>query len=120
MRVLIMTNHLNTGGAETFVVRLANELTQRGHQVVVLSAGGELMPSLRPEVARAIAPCRAKGPLGMLAVARATRRIVVDHDIQVIHANSTNTALSAWLARGGGKAPPIIASAHGVWEPWKK
>ncbi|MDB5100447.1 MAG: glycosyl transferase group 1 [Cyanobacteria bacterium RYN_339] len=120
VNVLVMTNHLNTGGAETFVVRLANELTVRGHHVVVLSAGGELMPKLRPDVARAVAPCRAKGPWGMLSVARTTRRLIEDHRIQVVHANSTNTAMSAWLARAGAAGPPIISSAHGVWEPWKK
>jgi glycosyltransferase involved in cell wall biosynthesis len=120
MRVLVMANHLNTGGAETFVVRLANELTGRGHHVVVLSAGGELMPKLRPEVVRAVAPCRAKTPWGLWEVARTTRQLVRDQEIQVIHANSTNTAMSAWLSRKGESYPPIISSAHGVWEPWKK
>lgn len=119
MNILLVTNHLDTGGAEQFVVRLANELIRRRHRVSVVSAGGVLEEQLDPRVAHVTSRTRSKSPSGLYATVHCLRQLIHEHQIQVIHTNSTNTALAARLARGSMPLP-VIASAHGAWTSWRK
>lgn len=43
MRILLLTETLCAGGAETFVVRLANALTGAGHEVMIAVMNGEMV-----------------------------------------------------------------------------
>ena len=42
MRILFIANHLNVGGISSYLLTLAGGLKQKGHQVYLASAGGEL------------------------------------------------------------------------------
>ncbi|MBO9542512.1 glycosyltransferase [bacterium] len=119
MRILIITNQLEMGGAEQFVVRLANELSERRHRITVVSEGGMLTKLLDPSVRPVMAPARAKSPWGLWALARRLRVVIDAQEIEVIHANSPTTAIAARLARGN-RAIPIVTSAHGSWREWTK
>ena len=46
MKILMATNGLDIGGAETHVVELAKELKRRGHEIVVVSNGGVYVKEL--------------------------------------------------------------------------
>ena len=55
MKILLVTETLHTGGAETFIVRLANALQARGHRVFVFVvhpqlSKKEIVNSLHPEI----------------------------------------------------------------------
>lgn len=119
MNVLIVTNQLGLGGAEQFAVRLANGLHHRGHHVVVAAEPGEMTDRLDREVTYLDVPARAKTPWGLWRFARVLSRAIASHDIDVVHANSPNTALAARLARGL-QGPPVLTTAHGSWRPWTK
>lgn len=120
MRILLATNQLATGGAEHFVVRLANELARRRHDVVVMaSPGGELADRLATGVALRPAPLAFRRPDGLLAATMAMRHVIAAEGIEVVHANSYNTAIAGRLARSG-RPVPLVVSGHGGWDPWKK
>lgn len=46
LNMMIVINTMNIGGSETYVISLAKELEQRGHNVTVVSTGGELVEEL--------------------------------------------------------------------------
>ena len=46
MRILMLTNAMESGGAETHVLSLTKALCQRGHRVTVASAGGQMVSAL--------------------------------------------------------------------------
>lgn len=114
MNVLIVTNQLAVGGAESFVVRLAGELADRGHLVGVAALDGALSEALGSRVRHYRAPARPDRGLGLLRLAEWLHGVVRSHAAHVIHVNSPTTAAAAWLARGLYRVP-IVASAHGAW-----
>ena len=46
MKILMLTDKMEAGGAETHIETLALALTARGHDVTVLSAGGRIADRL--------------------------------------------------------------------------
>ncbi|MCM8798401.1 MAG: glycosyltransferase family 4 protein [Candidatus Omnitrophica bacterium] len=46
MKIIILSNHLNSGGITTYVLSLAKGLSERGHRVKVVSRGGERLGDL--------------------------------------------------------------------------
>lgn len=46
LNIIIAINTMNIGGSETYVITLAKELKQRGHNVTVVSTGGALVEDL--------------------------------------------------------------------------
>lgn len=111
MNILLITNQLAMGGAEQFIIRLANELSERQHQVLLVSSGGELEGLVSPRVRLLEAEAQAKSPAGIWRLACHLRALVAEHDVQVIHANSPTTALAARLARRD-RPIPVVTSAH--------
>ncbi len=114
MNILLVTNQLAVGGAESFLVRLAGELSRRGHLVGVAALDGELVASLDPSIRYYRAPARPDRAIGLLRLAEWLHGVIRAHAPHVIHANSSTSAAAAWLARGLFRVP-IVASAHGAW-----
>src|SRR3989338_8708892 len=46
MNILLVSTHFNTGGITTYILTLAKGFIQRGHKVIVVSSGGELVEAL--------------------------------------------------------------------------
>lgn len=46
LNIMMAINRMNIGGSETYVISLAKELEQRGHNVTVVSSGGALVEEL--------------------------------------------------------------------------
>jgi glycosyltransferase involved in cell wall biosynthesis len=109
--LLLLTNQLHTGGAETWVVAVSRWFATRGVQVTVAAAGGELVARLDPAVRFVELPLkdvRATLPMQVLRVARLVR----DVKPQVILANSLVTGAIARLARPRSGVP-VLTVAHG-------
>ncbi len=119
MNILVTTNQLDLGGAEHFVVRLANGLHARGHRVWVAAEHGPLASLLVPGVGCLSVPARSKSPRGIWKLSRHFARLIAEHRIDIVHANSPTTALAARIARGPG-GPAVLTTAHGSWRPWTK
>ena len=47
MKILILTDRLDVGGAETHIALLARELIKDGHEVTVASSGGAIAERLK-------------------------------------------------------------------------
>ena len=47
LKILLLTDRLSLGGAETHILSLYNELCALGHSVTVISSGGALSDRLR-------------------------------------------------------------------------
>ena len=47
MKILILTTHFNTGGITSYVLSIAKGLVQKGHEVCVVTSGGDREDDLR-------------------------------------------------------------------------
>lgn len=119
MNILVTTNQLDLGGAEHFVVRLANGLHERGHRLWVAAEPGPLASLLASGVSFLPVPGRSKSPWGLLKLSRAFAGAIAEHRIEIVHANSPTTALAARMARGS-QGPAVLTTAHGIWKDWTK
>jgi len=109
--VLLLINTLGTGGAERYVVTVANWLAEHGVRVVVGSSGGELVPEFDPRVTHVDLPLRrVRGALPK--VAALVRQLIATHEPAVIVGNSLAVT---WIARAAQvqRRVPIVNVAHG-------
>ncbi len=109
--ILLLTNHLITGGAETWVVAVSRWMSDHGAKAIVAASPGELVDQLDPAVTYYpvdLTDLRWKIPVAAARVARILRQ----HRPKVIVANSLVTA---WVARLADplRTIPVVAIAHG-------
>jgi glycosyltransferase involved in cell wall biosynthesis len=99
MRILLAAKTMGVGGLERIVVALARELHGRGHQVWVVSSGGDLEAELRRAGAEHIrAPLDIASPIGVLQAARLIRRVIVEQHIDLVHSFSATASVAINLA----------------------
>ncbi|MEW6398218.1 MAG: glycosyltransferase [Bacillota bacterium] len=119
VRILLTTMALELGGAETHVVSLAAALRERGHQVVVASAGGSLVDRLgQAGVPHELVPLHSRHPLHLLRGARGLRRLMDRFPPDVVHAHARIPAFLCDLVRG---PVPLVTTYHGIYAagfPW--
>lgn len=111
MKILLLTDRMDAGGAETHVLQLALFLKRNGHIPTVLSGGGRLCQSLTengiPHIRVALP---SHNPLRLLAVRRQVHRLIRREGFSVLHAH---TRLTAHLIRGASrKNCAEIVTAH--------
>src|SRR5919204_5474229 len=106
MRILLAAKTMGVGGLERIVVGLARELKRRGHQVWVVSSGGELVDDLtRGGTTHATVPLEITSPIGVAQAARQIRRLIVEHRIDLVHSFSATASVAINLGlrlRSGG------------------
>lgn len=110
---------LDLGGAETHVVSLAAALKQRGHDVLVASAGGAMVSSLRAaQVEHETAPLNSRHPVRLARGARILRRLIASFHPELLHAHARIPAFLCDLVRG---QLPLVTTYHGIYAsgfPW--
>lgn len=103
MKILLLIDALDTGGAETHVITLAEALRSQGNDVAVLSAGGTLERGLaHAGVASLRFPSPVRGRRSVLGMWRNLlflRRLVRQKHFDVVHAHTRRTALLLRLFR---------------------
>ncbi|MBF0619800.1 MAG: glycosyltransferase family 4 protein [Candidatus Omnitrophica bacterium] len=119
MRVLCCANHFNTGGITSYLMTLAKGLLKRGHRVVLVSSGGNVVPEAEAlGVKVMLTPFKMKSelhPLLFLDVPRLAR-IVREEKIDIIHAHTRASAMSAMIA-GALTGVPYVTTCHGFFKP---
>ena len=96
MRILMLTNAMESGGAETHIVSLARSLVRRGHAVTVASAGGAMVKLLRAAgVSHIRLPLDRRGLFSLFAARRGLSRLLRRGAWDVVHAHAR---LPAFLA----------------------
>lgn len=94
MKILLLADRMETGGAETHIAQLARELQKKGCEVSVLSEGGALSDALAREGIEQIdADLSTKNPFRLLKTGRALGRLQREEGFDVLHAHTRKTAL---------------------------
>ncbi|MBI4309297.1 MAG: glycosyltransferase family 4 protein [Candidatus Omnitrophica bacterium] len=119
MKILLMANHLNTGGISTYLLNLSRGLARKGHQVWVACGDGNCVELLkRNGVHHVRMDIRVKSeahPKIFFALPAMVRMIKTEK-IDLIHANTRVTQVMAALAaRLTGK--PFVSTCHGFFNP---
>lgn len=120
--VLLAAMALELGGAETHVISLARELKLRGHQVVVASAGGHMVPMLTGAgIPHETVPMDSRSPVAMLRAYLQLRKVMARYRIGLVHAHARIPAfITALAVRDRGV--PFVTTYHGVYNaafPWR-
>ncbi|MBR0443003.1 MAG: glycosyltransferase [Clostridia bacterium] len=97
MKILLLIDALDIGGAETHVITLAKGLNESGHEVSVLSSGGDLEEKLAECGVRVLRFCASvTGAAFGLALIRHVaflRRLQKQHGFDILHAHTRRTAV---------------------------
>jgi glycosyltransferase involved in cell wall biosynthesis len=118
MKVLQILPELNAGGVERGTLEIASALVGAGHESMVVSNGGRLVPAL--EAARSwhlALPVHRKSFFSLLQVSR-LRRIFEKEKPDIVHARSRVPAWIAWLALRGmdpKTRPHFVTTVHGFY-----
>lgn len=120
MKIIEILPELDIGGVERHVIDLTSELARRGHQILVVSAGGKMQKQLSPQVRHRRLSVHKKNPFTGYFCARTISSWVRSDGWQLIHAHSRVPAwIASWVSSMTGI--PFIVTAHvdfGNKSPW--
>ncbi len=111
MKILHILPELQLGGVERHVIDLAGEQTRRGHQILVVSAGGQMEKQMDSRVSLRHLPVHKKNPFTVYFCARKIAGWIRSEGWQIVHAHSR---VPAWIARTSANMAgvPYIVTAH--------
>ncbi len=117
MKVLLLTDRMDLGGAETHIFDLALGLSRMGVQVTVLSDGGRMAERLLavgiPHIRCRLAT---RNPLRWPLLRRRLGRILREGDYDILHAHARIPAL---LLRGFSRmGVGVVVTAHAAFRPF--
>ena len=111
MKILIATDSMGIGGAETHVFTLINELRKTGNKITLISSGGVYEKILQKSGIRCVfAPLNKRDAISL----RKCLRILKDemHLVDIVHTHTRFTSFLAKAIRGKSSYPRIVATAH--------
>ena len=105
MRILLMADGMQAGGAETHVETLARGLAKRGHTVALFSEGGAVADRLfRDGIRTFTVPRVGRDPIRFFAARRELRRLIRAERFEILHAHTRMAALiSRKICRACGR-----------------
>ncbi|WP_229052993.1 glycosyltransferase [Aeromicrobium sp. Leaf350] len=114
MRILTVVPVMGVGGAEVVAATLVRAERDRGHEVLLASAGGFRADRLVADgVPHLEVPLASRRPLDLLRAVRALRRATRRPSRpDVVHAHNVKAAVVARLAVG--RRVPVVVTVHGV------
>ena len=118
MKVLQILPELNSGGVERGTLEVSRHLVSCGHQSLVVSHGGRLVPSLQNDGGIHIAMPVHKKRLGSLRQVGMLRELFHKEKPDIIHARSRVPAWLAWLAwrkLDQHNRPRFLTTFHGFY-----
>ncbi len=116
MKVLLLTDRMNRGGAETHVAALARGLRSAGVGVEVFSSGGELSEKLAGEgIQQHLFPAD-RAIAGHLTVLE-LRRLCEKKRFDILHAHARIPASMIRFCRHWNGAPAPVVTMHAAYSP---
>ena len=119
MNILLLTTHLNFGGIASYIVNLAGEFKKRGHNVLVVSSGGNFTDALLSQGIEHIAiDIKTKSELNpkLIFAFLKLKRVITKKNIQIIHSHTRVTqVLSFFLSKS--LDIPYVVTCHGYFKP---
>ncbi|HIN82735.1 MAG TPA: glycosyltransferase [Chromatiales bacterium] len=121
LTVLQVLPALQSGGVERGTLEVAAELVRQGHRSLVISAGGRMQTELVEQGSEHITLPIGKKSLTTLGLIPTLRRILVEQEIDILHARSRLPAWIAWRAwrklAGNTNPPHFVTTFHGFYSP---
>ncbi len=119
MKILNLTTHLNVGGISNYLAMAGSRLVRMGHEVVVVSSGGNFEEVLEKKGIRCLdIPIRTKNefhPKIFLALPKLVR-LVKEEKFDLIHAHTRVTqVLGSLVSKFTGV--PLVTTCHGFFKP---
>ena len=124
MKILLLIDSLDVGGAETHVEILAKNLSEAGHKITIASAGGIIYKRLPQKDIKCIClpkilKCRSKrAKIGFACSCLALRdfilRLIEREKPDIVHAHTRRTAFLAHYACKKRKMP-LVVTAHALF-----
>ncbi|WP_130804138.1 glycosyltransferase family 4 protein [Acinetobacter ihumii] len=118
MKVMQLLPELNSGGVERGTLEIARALVAQGHQSLVVSHGGRLVSQLETEGSIHLTLPIHKKSLSSLWQIRPLRKLIEQHQPDIVHVRSR---VPAWLThfalRGlpAHQRPHLISTVHGFY-----
>ena len=115
MKILQILPELNVGGVETGTVDFAKYLMAHGHQPMVVSNGGSLVAELNKiGVRHDQLPVHKKSLWSVLQCIKQLRRIILEENVDIVHARSRVPAWIAFFACRSTNAA-FLTTCHGYY-----
>lgn len=111
MKIAHILPELNEGGVERHVLSLVKGLSERGHEIIVVSAGGRFASKLTPGVRYLELPVHRKNLITGVLCASRIAALVRRKEIDILHAHSRVPAWTALCARWLCGVP-FVVTAH--------
>jgi glycosyltransferase involved in cell wall biosynthesis len=120
MKVLQILPELNSGGVERGTLEIGRFLVQQGHEALVVSSGGRMVPQLEAAGIRHIAMPVHRKTLSSLFQIRPFRRLLATERPDILHIRSRVPGWIAWLAwrkLAPQARPRLVSTVHGFYSP---
>jgi glycosyltransferase involved in cell wall biosynthesis len=118
LKVVQMLPALESGGVERGTLEVASELVRRGHDSIVVSAGGRLVSDLVENGSRHFDWDVGAKRLGTLKWIGRMRKLLMDEEPDILHLRSRLPAWIGYLAWRGLKPqqrPHLVTTVHGPY-----
>lgn len=114
VKIIQILPELILGGVERHVIDLSNELVKQGHEVLVVSAGGQMERQLNSQVQVYHLPVQKKNLFSGLYCVMRLARLIKSGGWQIMHAHSR---VPAWIANWTSEIVniPWIYTAHALY-----
>jgi glycosyltransferase involved in cell wall biosynthesis len=123
LTVLQIVPRMEMGGVERGTLEITEAIVREGGRAIVATAGGQLLPRIAKGGGQVIAMnADTKNPLNLWQNARLLARLIVDLQIDIVHARSRAPAWSAYWATQRTGAH-FITTYHGAYNedfPFKR
>lgn len=114
MKIIQILPELDIGGVERHVIDLSNELAERGHDILVVSNGGQMQHQLSSKVQHRKLPVHKKNPFTAYICSRRITTWIKNEGWKLIHAHSRVPAWIAWFSSRSARVPWIY-TAHACY-----
>lgn len=113
MNILLLTDRMESGGAETHIAQLARELQGCGHKVFLWTSGGRIADRLSQEgIVCILQPPPSRNPFRLLLRRIRLTALVKDEKIEVLHAHTRLTAQLIRRMKRKGYAEVVTVHAR--------
>lgn len=112
MKIVLIITGLGMGGAERQVSDLADQFTEHGHKVLLISLTGEVANRPHSNLVDLVAINMSKTPAGFIRAFWQVRKIVKIFQPDVVHSHMFHANLFARLLRLTVPMAKLICSAH--------
>ena len=116
LTIIQIIPEMGIGGAEQGCIDIASEIVKSGARSIVVSNGGSRVPDLlRIKSDHIDLPVHSKNPLTIWCNTRRLKKLIVQHDVDIVHVRSRAPAWSAYWACKAMRTP-FVTTVHAAYK----